>query len=212
MGDDILDSDDRVILADDNRGICQMRFERLIDLEIEYPRGVTKGIGDRIDHSLCIGTSAIYERQIIGEDHGVHEETNRFGQLQIDDAVTGGSRVEEHDRVHHTIGMISGVGTLFPHEAGLAVIIAEDIGLGLFGSTERIEVEVVMQHGITGTASGTKRNLIIAAFDREIKGRFDLIGPAVRQAFDIPLIGLNMVCFADECISGHVVDLLYPRR
>ena len=212
LGDDILDSDDRVILADDNRGICQMGFERLIDLEIEYPRGVTKGIGDRIDHSLCIGTSAIYERQIIGEDHGVHEETNRFGQLQIDDAVTGGSRVEEHDRVHHTIGMISGVGTLFPHEAGLAVIIAEDISLGLFGSTERIEVEVVMQYGITGTTSGTKRNLIIAAFDREIKGRLHLIGPAVRQAFDIPLIGLNMICLADECISGHVVDLLYPRR
>ena len=78
------------------------------------------------------------------------------------------------------------------------------------GCTERIKMEMIMDGRIAGTARGTERYVVIASRKREVKGRIDLIGPAIGQAFDIPLIGLDLIRLADECISRDMVDLLYP--
>lgn len=72
-------------------------------------------------------------------------------------------------------------------------------------------MEVVVEHGVAGTAGGTKRNAVVATGTREGEGWRHLIRPAVGQALDIPLVGLDMICLARQGITLDVVDLLYPR-
>ena len=153
----------------------------------------------------------IGKRQTLRQQHRVLKDTVRLVQFQIDHAVAGGYRIEQRHGIDYTIGAVNGVRSFLPMETGsLAVCITKRIGLGLIGSTERFEFQVIISHGLTGSASRTQAHAEITTLNREVKRRRYLVGPTVIQTFYIPLITLDLVFLTDERITRHVVDLLYP--
>ena len=151
------------------------------------------------------------EWQALRKEHRVLIDTFRLQQLQIDDTIARGSRIEQNDRVHATVGPVSRIISLCPLiTVALANIIAKHEGLCLVRRAERFQVQIIMNGRIARTACDTQRHIIVTSRYREIECRVRFIGPSVRQAFYVPFITLDMIVLASERITQHVVNLLNP--
>ena len=108
---------------------------------------------DSIYHRLgvrAVSTAVLGERKALRQQHRILEDTIRLYQLQIDNTVAGRLRIEQHDRIHYTIGAVSGISAdlriLLPNiTCTLAIGVAESDRLRLAGSTQRIQMQIIFQ-------------------------------------------------------------------
>ena len=195
--------------------ICRLRVDekRFVYLQIQHigQVAVETPCRDRIYGRSIVLMACYHIRQILREYHRIDKQTGRLIQLQIDDTVARGCGVQEYHRIHESVGVIRGIVALLPFESfAFAVVIAERISLRLSGRSQRLQMQVIVQHIFADTACGTQRDMVVTAFEREVKCRRHLVGPSVWQSFDVPLVVLYMVCLADQGITLDVVNLLYP--